>query len=95
MVKTSPSYAGDAGSSPGWASKTLLASQPKNQNINNIVTNSIKTLKMVCIQKKNLRRKKKWEAWGAERVGGLECQAQKLRLCQEIAKSMRVLCAVG
>ena len=53
---------------------------------------------MVCIQKKKKilkKKKKKWEAWGAERVGGLDCQAQKLRLCQELAKSMRVLFAVG
>ena len=41
---------------PDWGAKILYASQPKNQNRNNIVTNSKKTLKMVRIKK---RKKKK------------------------------------
>ena len=51
-VKTSPSNAGGAGSIPGWGAKTPPALRPKNQNIkhrSNIVTNSIRTLKMVYI----------------------------------------------
>ena len=51
MVKTSPSNAKGAGSIPGQRAKIPL---PRNQNINrnNIITNSIKTLKMVHIKKK-------------------------------------------
>ena len=55
MVKTSPSNAGGAGSIPGQGAEIPHASWPKTQNINrsNIVTNSIKTLKMVHIFKKS------------------------------------------
>ena len=54
VVKTSPSNAGDKGSVPGGAARIPHALWPKkkNQNMNNrnnIVTNSIKTLKMVHI----------------------------------------------
>ena len=41
-VKTSPSDAGGAASTLGRAAKIPRALWPKNQNINNIVTNSIK-----------------------------------------------------
>ena len=54
VVKTSPSNAGSAGSIPGWGAKIPHALQPKNQKTENrssIVTNSIKTLKMVHIKK--------------------------------------------
>ena len=54
MVK--PFIAEGAGSIPGWEAKIPHAVWPKNQNINNgsnILTNSLKTLKMVHI-KKNL-----------------------------------------
>ena len=52
MVKTSPSNAGDVCSIPGQGAKIPYASQPteKPEHKNNrskIVTNSIKTLKMV------------------------------------------------
>ena len=59
VVKTSPSNAGDVGSIPVWEAKSPHASWPKNQtqNRNNIVTNWIKTLKMVHIKKK---KKKEW-----------------------------------
>ena len=53
MVKTSPSNAGGAGSITAQGAEISHGSQPKNQNINsrrNIVTNSIKTLKMVHIK---------------------------------------------
>ena len=44
---------------PGQGAKVPCAFQPKNQNIkkkkNNIVTNSINTLKMVHIKKKNFK----------------------------------------
>ena len=40
------------GSISGWGAKILHASQLKKQNRNNIVTNSVKTLKMVHIKKK-------------------------------------------
>ena len=55
MVKTSPSNAGGAGSITGPGAKIPHASQPKNQNIiqSNIVTNSVKNLKVVHIKKKN------------------------------------------
>jgi len=55
VVKTSPFKAGVASSIPGQRAKIPLASQPKNQNINNrsnAVTNSINNFKMVYIQKK-------------------------------------------
>ena len=45
VVKTPPSNAGAAGSIPGQGAKIPHASQPKHQNIRNIVTNPIKTLK--------------------------------------------------
>ena len=70
MVKTSLSNTGDAGSIPGWGIKIPHSSRPKNQSINrsNIVSDSIKTLKMVRIKKKkkkllkrkrNLKKKRK------------------------------------
>ena len=61
VVKTSPSNAGDKGSVCGWGAKISAVGelrshmpygQKKKQNMNNrnsIVTNSIKTLKMVHI----------------------------------------------
>ena len=55
VVETSPSNAGDAGLIPGRGAQIPHASQPKNQNVSNrsnIVTNSIKTLKMVHIKEK-------------------------------------------
>ena len=55
VVKISLSNAGGAGSFPCGEAKIPHASKAKNQNINNksnIVTNSIKTLKMVLIKKK-------------------------------------------
>ena len=54
VVKTS-SKAGGAGSIPGQGTKIPPALRPKNQNIkqSNVVTNLIKTLKMVHIKKKN------------------------------------------
>ena len=58
MVK--PFIAEGAGSIPGWEAKIPHAVWPKNQNINNgsnILTNSLKTLKMVHIKKKSLKKK--------------------------------------
>ena len=53
VVKTSPSYAGGVGSSPGWGVETPHVSRSKNQiKTISTVTNSIKTLKMVHIEKK-------------------------------------------
>ena len=54
MGETSPNNAGDEGSVPGRGAKIPHASWPKNQNRNSIVTNSIKTFKMVKKKKKNL-----------------------------------------
>ena len=53
VVKTLLSNPGGVGSIPGWATKIPHASWPKNQNTkqNNIVKNSVKTLKMVHIGK--------------------------------------------
>ena len=51
MVKTLPSSAGGMDSVPAWGTKI---SHTKNQNVNNrssILTNSIKTFKMVHIKK--------------------------------------------
>ena len=62
MIKTSPSKAGGAGSIPGQGVNIPHASGPKNQNIknrSNIVTNSIKTFKMVHRKKKILKKKRK------------------------------------
>ena len=54
VVKISPSNARGTGSIPGWGAKIPHVSWPKNQNVKQkqIVTNSIKTLKMVRIKKK-------------------------------------------
>ena len=54
MVQTSASNAGRAGLIPSLGAKILYALRPKNQNIkqNIIFKNSIKTLKMVHIEKK-------------------------------------------
>ena len=55
MAKTSPSNVGCVDSTPGQGAKMPHALQPKNQNRNNIVTNSIKTLRIVHIKKKILK----------------------------------------
>ena len=60
MVETLPFNAGDMGSVSGQEAKIPHVLLPKHQNINNrsnIVTNSIKTLKMVHIQKKSILKK--------------------------------------
>ena len=54
MAKTSPSNVGCVDSTPGQGAKMPHALQPKNQNRNNIVTNSIKTLRIVHIKKKKI-----------------------------------------
>ena len=56
VVKTSPSSAAAADSIPDWGAKISRVSQPK-KNRSDIVTSSIKTLKMVHIKKKNLKKK--------------------------------------
>ena len=60
MVKTSPSNAGGVCSIPGQGAKIPHASQPKNQNVkqnkSNTVKNSIKILKLVHIT--SLKKKK-------------------------------------
>ena len=58
MVKTSPSNAGAVGLIPGWEAKvprTLRAKELRTENRSSIVTNTIKTLKMVHIKKKSLK----------------------------------------
>ena len=55
VVKTSPSNSGGVGLIPDQAAKIPLGARPKNQS--SVVTDSIKTLKMV--QKKILKKKKK------------------------------------
>ena len=47
MVKISPTKAGGVDLIPDQGAKMPHALRPKNQNRSNIVTNSIKTLKMV------------------------------------------------
>ena len=47
------SSAGGTGLITGWRAKIPYASWPENESINDIVINSIKTLKMVHIKKKN------------------------------------------
>ena len=64
MVQTSPSDMGVVCSIPGQGVKIPHVLWPKNQNINNrsnIVTNSIKTLKVVLVKKllKNVNQDKK------------------------------------
>ena len=53
VVKISPSNAGGVGSIPGWGAKIPHASglkkKKKKKNTSNIVTNSIKTLKIIHI----------------------------------------------
>ena len=56
-VQWLPSNAGAVGLIPGWGAKARYALGPKNQNRSSILTNSVKTLKMVHIKitfKKNL-----------------------------------------
>ena len=53
VVKTSASSAGGTGLIPGWRAKIPYASRPENESIHDIVINSIKTLKMLHIKKKN------------------------------------------
>ena len=61
VFKALPSNAGGVGLIPDQGAKIPHALRPKHQNIkhcySNIVTNSIKTLKMVHIKKKNLEKK--------------------------------------
>ena len=61
MVKTLPSNARGSGSIPGRGAKIPHPSGPKNQNIKQkqYVANSIKTLKMVHVKKKSLKKRKK------------------------------------
>ena len=64
MVQTSPSNMGVVCSIPGQGVKIPHVLWPKKQNINNrsnIVTNSIKTLKVVLVKKllKNVNQDKK------------------------------------
>ena len=68
MVKTSPSSAGGTGSILGQGAEIPYAAQPKNQSLknrNNIVINLKKTLKMVHIKKKILKKEANKE--GGER----------------------------
>ena len=51
VAKTLPSSAGSAGSIPGWGAKNPRRQKTKTENRKNIVTNSIKILKMVHIKK--------------------------------------------
>lgn len=60
VVKTTPSKVEDESLIPGQAAKSPLASQLKNQNINNgsnIVTTSMKTFRMVHNKKKSLKKR--------------------------------------
>ena len=61
MFKTLPSNAGAMGSIPGQGAKMPFRQKKKTntQNRSNIVTNSIKTLKMVHIKKKILKKNRK------------------------------------
>ena len=51
VVKTSPSNSGSVGLIPGQEAKMPHASEAKTQNRSNIVTSSIKTLKMIHTKK--------------------------------------------
>ena len=57
VAKTSPSNAGDVGLILGWGTKVsqLAAKRPKHRT-GNTVTSSIKTLKIVHILKKSLKK---------------------------------------
>ena len=62
VVKTSPSNTGGAGLIAGWGTEIPQASRPADQNINNrsnIITKSIKTLKMLHIKNTLLKKKRK------------------------------------
>ena len=54
VVNILPPNVEGTGSIPGQGAKIPHALRPKNQNISSIVTNSIKTLKMVHIKKKKV-----------------------------------------
>ena len=51
MVKTLSSNAGSMVSIPDWGSKIPHASRTEKQNVKHILTDSIKTLKMVHMKK--------------------------------------------
>ena len=60
MVKTSPFNAGSVGSTPGWGARIphTLQPEPQTGSRNNIVTNSLKSLKVVHKKKKkNLKKR--------------------------------------
>ena len=71
VIKTLPSNTGDAGSIPGCGMKIPHSSWPKNQSINrsNIVSDSIKTLKMVHIKKIYFKKKKERRMGRRKRKG--------------------------
>ena len=54
MVKTLPSSAGSVGSIPDWGAKIQHTLWPKQKNRSNVITNSIKILKMVYIKKNKI-----------------------------------------
>ena len=58
--KISPSNAGNVGSVPGWELRSHMPCSQKNKtwNTSNIVTDWLRTLKMVHIFKKKLKKKK-------------------------------------
>ena len=64
-VNTLPSSAGGGGSIPGPEAKIPLPLGQKNKakNKSNGVTNSIKTLKMICIKKTFIEKKEYQEGW--------------------------------
>jgi len=65
VVKTSPSNVGGADSVPGRGAKIPHAWGPKTQNLKHstIITNSVKTLKMVHIKKKKTLKPKKGDLY--------------------------------
>ena len=76
-VNTGPSNAGGVGLLPGQGAKIPHDWQPKNQNIkhrNNIVTNSIKALKMVHSEKKKKNLNKNGHAHVCRVLDGLSAQ---------------------
>ena len=75
VVKTSPSNAEGAGLIPGQGAKiphVLWSKKKTHKNRSNIVTNSIKTLKMVYNNnQKSLQKKNKMWPWKAGLPGGI------------------------
>ena len=88
MVKTLPLDSGGMSSVPGWGTKIPHASWSKDQNRSIIITNPLKTLKMVHIKKKALKKK------DLQKVKPLKSGAAVINSALAIFSSVQFSCSV-